>query len=185
VCEVIPRFPDGARVLDLGCGQGQDSAHLAANGFHVTAMDFVRKALHQIPDQPGTPPISRFDHSIVDFPYPFRTASFDVAYSHLAVHYFSRRDTFRIFKELRRVTRPGGLLCVMVNSVDDPECGTGRKLGRDWYKIASGDCKRFFTRASLYNVTRAWFIPYLLEQTGRTRKDNQTTFVRLIAERVA
>jgi len=35
-------FPDGARVLDLGCGTGEDAVHLAARGVSVHAVDSSR-----------------------------------------------------------------------------------------------------------------------------------------------
>jgi 2-polyprenyl-3-methyl-5-hydroxy-6-metoxy-1,4-benzoquinol methylase len=35
------------RALDIGCGSGRDAVHLAGNGWQVTAIEFVDKALER------------------------------------------------------------------------------------------------------------------------------------------
>lgn len=182
--EVIGRFPPAAAVLDAGCGQGQDSAFFAAAGHKVTAMDFSDFALARFPAAAWSAPVEQVNASLADFPHPFDDGSFDVVHAHLSVHYFDVPTTRRIFAEFHRVLRPGGLLCVMVNSVDDPECGEGTRLGPDYYELEPGDAKRYFSRRTLAGFTGGLFLPYLLEQHGRTRKDPHQAFVRLIAERL-
>ncbi|GAA2985134.1 hypothetical protein JCM13580A_03290 [Streptomyces drozdowiczii] len=179
--EVIDRFPPSADVLDAGCGQGQDSVYFAAAGHRVTAVDHSDFALANFPDGSAR----RVTASLADFPYPFADASFDVVYAHLSVHYFDLPTTRRIMTEFRRLLRPGGLLCLMVNSVDDPEHGEGTQLGPDYYELEPGDRKRYFSRRTLHDLTGDLFLPYLLEQHGRTHKDPHQAFVRLIAERNA
>lgn len=181
--EVVGRFPTGSAVLDAGCGQGQDSAYFAAAGHRVTAMDHSDFALAQFPEEALSASVRRVTASLADFPHPFDDRSFDVVYAHLSVHYFDLPTTREIMTEFQRVLRPGGLLCVMVNSVDDPECGEGRQLGPDYYELEPGDTKRYFSRRTLYDLTSDLFVPYLLEQHGRTHKDPHQSFVRLVAER--
>ncbi|MGQ4436284.1 MULTISPECIES: methyltransferase domain-containing protein [unclassified Streptomyces] len=182
--EVIGRFPQVSAVLDAGCGQGQDTTLFAAGGHRVTAMDFSDFALAHVPTHSESGPISQITASLADFPYPFEDGSFDVVYAHLSVHYFDASTTRKIFAEFHRVLRSGGLLCVMVNSVDDPEWGEGRELESDFYQLEPGDSKRYFSRKTLSDFTHDLFLPYLLEQHGRTRKDRHQGFVRLVAERI-
>jgi cyclopropane fatty-acyl-phospholipid synthase-like methyltransferase len=40
-------FPPGARVLDIGCGNGAISAWLASQGFHVLGIDFAISAIRR------------------------------------------------------------------------------------------------------------------------------------------
>lgn len=181
--DVVGRFPADARVLDAGCGQGQDSIFFAAAGHTVTALDFSKYALDQFPPVPAAASVTKIAASLTDIPDLFDDASFDVVYAHLSLHYFDDDVTRSILRELHRVLRPGGLLCAMVNSVDDPERGEGVRLGPDYYELAPGDRKRYFSRATLYEMSCELFVPYLLEQHGRTRKDPHRAFVRLIAER--
>ena len=35
----LPLLPEGAHILDAGCGSGRDAAHFLAQGFRVSAMD--------------------------------------------------------------------------------------------------------------------------------------------------
>lgn len=181
--EVLKELPTGGELLDVGCGQGQDSTFFAAAGFSVTAMDFSGFALENFPPAVTGKPIRQVAASMADLPYPFQSESFDVVYSHLSLHYFAEPVTRNIVREFHRLLRPGGLLCVMVNSVDDPECGEGTRLGPDYYELSSGDRKRYFSRDTLLEVVGDLFVPRLLEQNGRTRKDVHQAFVRLIAER--
>lgn len=41
------RFPDGADLLDLGCGEGRNAVWLAEKGFHVTAIDYAEAGLEK------------------------------------------------------------------------------------------------------------------------------------------
>jgi SAM-dependent methyltransferase len=40
-----PLAMEPGRALDIGCGSGRDAVHLAGRGWHVTAVEFVDKAL--------------------------------------------------------------------------------------------------------------------------------------------
>ncbi|GAA2280256.1 hypothetical protein GCM10010402_41280 [Actinomadura luteofluorescens] len=181
--EVIDRLPSRADLLDAGCGQGQDSAFFAAKGFKVTALDFSEFALGHVQDPVSSNPITRVAASLAEFPHPFEDGSFDVVYAHLSLHYFDREITLAIVREFHRILRPKGLLCAMVNSVDDPEFGEGTRLDADYYELSSGDRKRYFSTESLSDATHRHFAPHLLRQSGRTRKDPHNAFVQLVAQR--
>jgi ubiquinone/menaquinone biosynthesis C-methylase UbiE len=43
---IDPLFPPGSRILDLGCGTGEDALHLASGGVHVTALDASSEMVH-------------------------------------------------------------------------------------------------------------------------------------------
>jgi SAM-dependent methyltransferase len=42
-----PDAMEPGRALDIGCGSGRDAVHLAGNGWQVTAIEFVDKALER------------------------------------------------------------------------------------------------------------------------------------------
>ncbi len=58
----------------------------------------------------------------------FSSDSFDIIYAHLALHYFSKTTTEKVFKSLQKITKKNGSLFIKVKSVDDPELGKGKKL---------------------------------------------------------
>lgn len=52
--DIVNRLPHGAKVLDLGCGEGRNALFLAQNGLDVTAVDISEAGiakLHDIADQ--------------------------------------------------------------------------------------------------------------------------------------
>lgn len=93
-----------ATALDLACGQGRHSAVLAAKGYRVVAMDVSRNALrhvmHSAKDRAGLLAVEADADA-----WPFATAAFDLV---VQVDFLDRR----LFPDLRRSLRPGGLLLV-------------------------------------------------------------------------
>lgn len=168
--------PPGAALLDLGCGNGHDSVLFADTGIQVTAMDIAAAAFDAfLPIRSGRQ-VGRIRHSIADIPYPLMDEQFDVVYARLSLHYFDAATTAQALGEVHRVLRPGGLLLALVNSVDDPEYGSGILLEESFFELAPGVRKRFFSSDGLLAAaTAARFIA----QSATT----QGTYVCLQAKR--
>jgi ubiquinone/menaquinone biosynthesis C-methylase UbiE len=112
VLGVSARDYAGRAVLDLGCGTGEYALWYATHGArHVTGVDLSDGSLQRAREQAGQ---SRVDNvtfvkqSVLDLEFP--EASFDYAYSVGVLHHTG--DPFRGFRELVRVTRPGGVVVV-------------------------------------------------------------------------
>ena len=90
----------GERILDLGCGDGQLSARLAACGAKVTGADA----------SPEMAAAARARGIAVELAtaerLPFADASFDAVFSNAVLHWV--RDQDAMMDEVRRVLRPGG-----------------------------------------------------------------------------
>jgi SAM-dependent methyltransferase len=122
----LPRYPTLFeqfrldQVVDLGCGIGADAVALAKRGYNVTALDFSTTALDRARRRAKS-----YHIPIVflqaDFAYslPFKEDVFDGVMSNVALHMFSESVTRRLFREIYRILRPGGLFMFHVNSVDD------------------------------------------------------------------
>lgn len=65
---------DGARVLDVGCGQGRHSRWFAARGCHVVAVDRDQALLDQLAPLAGITPIKS---DLECGPWPFEGEKFD------------------------------------------------------------------------------------------------------------
>jgi len=97
-------LPDlkGKSVLSLGCGSGEDSAYLKAQGAERSVGIDISSGLIEI---------ARRDHTDCEFlvmnmeHLDFPDASFDFAYSSLAIHYLE--DWSSMFSEVYRILKPG------------------------------------------------------------------------------
>jgi ubiquinone/menaquinone biosynthesis C-methylase UbiE len=101
----------GARVLDVGCGIGGASRMLARQGAVVTGIDLTPefvKAAEELSRRVGVTGITFRQASALDL--PFAEGSFDAAVMmHVGMNLADKR---RLFAEVARVLRPGGVFAV-------------------------------------------------------------------------
>lgn len=107
-------FDKSVAVLDFGCGVGRQLLHLgrrfpkvAAHGCDVNhdSIAYVNRAFPAVAAH-----VNKFDP-----PLPFEAGSFDLIYSVSTFSHFSEDDAVIWLNELKRVARPGGLLCLTFN----------------------------------------------------------------------
>lgn len=180
----------GARtVLELGCGTGNDAARLARGGLKVTATDYSSEAIDRARERYGD---SGIDFRIVDMsePLPFEDQTYDAVMSNVSAHMFTDEVTRRLFGEIGRVVRRGGLLLVHVNSDADRSLREARRpvrseLEPNYILEESGQTVRFFSRAYVLSVLSGWEIREL-EEVEVLDSDTSEPFKRLwrvVAER--
>jgi ubiquinone/menaquinone biosynthesis C-methylase UbiE len=90
----------GERILDLGCGDGQLSARIAASGATVAGLD----ASPQMAAAARLRGIAVEEGRAEAMPFAERT--FDAVFSNAALHWV--RDHEAMLAEVRRVLKPGG-----------------------------------------------------------------------------
>lgn len=127
-------------LLDLGCGDGRDSIYFFNNGLQVTAVDFSKSGVEKL--KARQPKISCILRDIRNV--NFAENSFDVIYAHLSLHYFDDKTTSKIFNNLYKILKKGGLIFVKSKSADDVLFGQGEKVGENMYK--KGHVRHFFTK---------------------------------------
>jgi SAM-dependent methyltransferase len=115
--ELIARLPDGADVLDLGCGAGIPSTQLLVERFRVTGVDIsaaqLAAARRNVPDAT----FLQADLASVDFP----AASFDGVVALYSISHVPREDHAALFGRLAGWLRSGGLFLASLGARDSPD----------------------------------------------------------------
>jgi SAM-dependent methyltransferase len=101
----------GERVLDVGCGVGNDLSRFAVGGARVVGIDIAERAIELAQanfDQRGLCGDLRvMDGGDMEFP----DDSFDVVYCHTVLHFTAQPE--RVVQEIHRVLKPDGVAILM------------------------------------------------------------------------
>jgi ubiquinone/menaquinone biosynthesis C-methylase UbiE len=104
----------GGHILDLGCGSGDLSRHLAATGLRVTGCDISANMLARAAAGDPTASVELIRLTPDWQTLPFTTAIFDAVVAASVLEYVS--SPADVLRECARVLRPGGvLLCTVPN----------------------------------------------------------------------
>ncbi len=101
------RFPDGADLLDIGCGEGRNAVWLAEQGFSVTAIDYAEAGLAKtrtLASEHG----AEIETEHADLGYWMPTRQWDGAictFVHLRMS-----ERLRLFTAIQAALKPGALL---------------------------------------------------------------------------
>lgn len=108
---LLPYLTDELRLLDVGAGPGTITADLAARVGAVTATEINPEVLELTRREIASRGLTNVSFDVQDvhrLSYP--DASFDVVHAHQVLQHVA--DPVQALRELRRVTRPGGLVAV-------------------------------------------------------------------------
>ncbi|HWZ65912.1 MAG TPA: class I SAM-dependent methyltransferase [Patescibacteria group bacterium] len=152
ITDFTNKLPEGASVLDAGCGPGRDAHILAGQGLKVTGLDLsaglLKVAKQKYPD------IDFIEGDLLSLPFDDR--SFDGVWSNTSLlHLETVEDVKQALSEMSRVLKTPGTLHVVVKSqtgADKTAVVTDKLSGHD----------RFFQYFSLDEMTN------LLEGAGFT-----------------
>lgn len=152
----IPEFPEGGKVIDLGCGSGSDTDVLLKKGFSVCSADFSEEASNVMKML-----VPQADFLKLDMTenLPFYDDEFDVVVADLSLHYFRWELTKQIVLEIARVLKDGGILVSRFNS--DKDYGFGANDGEmiePGLRFVDGRTKRFFSEKNIDELFGGWEI---------------------------
>ena len=100
----------GMKVLDVGCGTGNQAIAAARTGAHVTGADIATNLLEQARARAAAQSLkTNFVEGDAE-ELPFADAEFDVVYSQFGAMFAPRPD--RVASEFKRVCKPGGLIAM-------------------------------------------------------------------------
>lgn len=100
--------PSGARVLEIGCGTGINTAFLAEHAGEVVAVDLSERMLERARQRVSSPFV-RFMCADVTAPWPVE-GPFDLVVATLVLEHVA--DVPHVFREAARMLRGGGMFYV-------------------------------------------------------------------------
>ncbi|MFF5082551.1 class I SAM-dependent methyltransferase [Actinoplanes sp. NPDC000266] len=110
---LLPHLSSGVTVLDIGCGPGTITADFAAlvTPARVTALEVKEEALDLARAEIARRGLTNVDFAVGDVhALDFADDSFDVVHAHQVLQHVT--DPVAALREMRRVTRPGGVIAV-------------------------------------------------------------------------
>lgn len=113
---LVTRLPDGARIVELGCGNGTRETRELAARFHLTGVDLsteqLRRAQSRVPDATFV----QADLTTVDF----ASESLDAVCAFYVLNHVPRELLPEVFARVRSWLRPGGLFLATLGASDLP-----------------------------------------------------------------
>ncbi|SDJ53615.1 class I SAM-dependent methyltransferase [Streptomyces indicus] len=110
---LLPELKPDHRILDVGCGPGTITADLAAlvpQG-HVTGVEIAAGVLDQARATAAERGLDNVEFEVADVHgLQYADDSFDVVHAHQVLQHVG--DPVQALREMRRVTRPGGIIAV-------------------------------------------------------------------------
>ena len=133
----------GARVLDVGCGNGKLFTPLARADYDVFGLDVSGNALRDL--APFN--VVRGDARHL----PFKAEMFDAAVCYDVLQHLLKEERLDAMKEMRRILRPGGKLFVQVFGKEDMRYG-GMQVEPDTFRRQSGIIYHYFSEEELHDL---------------------------------
>ena len=86
--EVIAYFPKNSKIIELGCGLGNDSVFFSQNGHSILSTDFSEIAI--INNKNRSEWVNNLIFEVLDISKPMKldNCQFDIVYARLSLHYF-------------------------------------------------------------------------------------------------
>jgi cyclopropane fatty-acyl-phospholipid synthase-like methyltransferase len=152
------------RVIDIGCGTGENALYFAGAGLEVVGVDGSPEAIRQARDKVRQCEVSiRFDIADVLDLHAYRQ-SFNTATDSGVFHVFGDDDRPRYAHSVRDVLRPGGSLFLMCFSELQPGDWGPRRVTQaelretfnDGWHIDSIEAAHFAVRLDAASQIEAW-----------------------------
>lgn len=184
----LPLFPQQARLVEFGCGNGRDAVFFAQSGFDVIACDQSAVAIETLAQEHSHESIKK---SLTFFRGDFtrldqeQFGPVDVVYSRFTLHAITQAEATSALAWAAANLRPQGLLALEVRSVKGDLYGRGEPRERDAF-VYNGHYRRFVRLDELVaELTRLGFtLQHTIESAGlAVHQNDDPVVIRVIAQR--
>jgi cyclopropane fatty-acyl-phospholipid synthase-like methyltransferase len=127
--KVGERLPEGAEVLELGCGAGVPCTQLLAERAHVTGVDISAAQIDLARRHVPTATLMRADMMSLTF----AARSFDAVVAFYSVIHLPRTEQSVLLDRVAEWLRPGGHLLLNLGTYDTPGSVEPHWLGAEMY----------------------------------------------------
>jgi SAM-dependent methyltransferase len=122
--ELVARLPEGARVVELGCGNGTEETRVLAERFRLTGVDLSAEQLKRARRRVPGAEFLQADFTSVTFD----EASVEAVAAFYSLNHVPRELLPELFARIRGWLVPGGLFLASLGAGDTP-AWTGEWLG--------------------------------------------------------
>lgn len=179
--EVQKIIPAESKILELGCGAGNDSLYFAEKGHIVLATDFSDVAIEKNNNRYKNDNL-QFEVLDISKSFKYIDNTFNVIYSRLSLHYFIDSVTKEIFQEIYRILKSEGYLCFICKSVKDPLYGKGTQIEKDMFDN-NGHIRHFFSEEYVKECLQDKYSYEVLETGEEKFYGSPSAFVKVIAKK--
>jgi tellurite methyltransferase len=120
--ELAKKMPAGAKVLDLGCGDGRNAIFLAENGFKITAIDISEMGIEKLQKYAISKGLT-ITTEVQDMRDYVFNETFDLIIAHGSLHLIEREYWARLIEEIKSHTNQNGynVIAVFTNTLPSPD----------------------------------------------------------------
>jgi SAM-dependent methyltransferase len=137
-------------VLEIGCGEGADTATLSKAGLQVVAFDLSEAAVRTTRLRVPSALVTCQD---IRAPFPTQANRPGVVVASLSLHYFEWSETLAVVNRIRCTLQPGGLFLCRLNSTEDRNFGAqGHPEIEPNFYMVDGSPKRFFNEPAVRSL---------------------------------
>lgn len=182
--EVGKSLGKGSLLLEVGCGNGRDSAFFWSEGHRVVALDASEAAIELARNAHGPTDID-FRHGPLPSVAPVLKPGFDAIYSRFVLHAMPLREEEELLDAAHGLLRAGGRFYVECRSINDPMARLGEVISPT--ERIHGHYRRFIIQDELLErfTSRGFKIISNAESNGlATHGDDDPVVIRIVAEKV-
>ncbi len=133
VGEIVHLLPEGAAVLDLGCGMAKTALRLCEMGFGVTAVDSSNVAIRALTEECERRGLKLDIRHLDVCDFEFRD-TYDLIIAHGIFQFLPREIWEKLIDQIKEHTRKGGINLVLVFSDSIPVPDDMKDMAGDMFK---------------------------------------------------